>query len=276
MEVDVAPGELADDERTETERSPADKAAVLPVAAADDAEDGDNANDDDDHSRRGSINGKKHRRGKTKGGKRHWKPYNKLSWEERQALDERESRRAHRKRQERFAKGQPMAPYNTTQFLMEQHQPDDGELNIEERKPKDGSGSLDSSEEYYDSPEDDELFMAKDFSETYNNVHAERLQNMTKEELVRELLELESRVEKLERKEESTDVITDAPSKDATVTSSDPKSAKIDCRLPSEDSIDIRNAASLEAEIHRLRSENQKLRHENAKLKAEGSRSPNA
>ena len=60
------------------------------------------------------ISGGKHRR--------KWKPYNKLSWEERQELDEAETKRACMKREERFASGHPVAPYNTTQFIMEDRQ----------------------------------------------------------------------------------------------------------------------------------------------------------
>jgi len=44
-----------------------------------------------------------------------------MTWEERQAVDEKEAIRATTKREARMALGQPMAPYNTTQFLMDQH-----------------------------------------------------------------------------------------------------------------------------------------------------------
>ena len=313
MDVDVIrPGDLADDERTETERSPLVEKLCIPVAAREDMQptevagiDRNMANDaelaDDDASRRGVNNNKKHRRGKNKGGKRHWKPYNKLSWEERKALDERESRRAQRKRQQRFANGQPMAPYNTTQFLMEQHQVDDDiEDNLRQRNEAagdnvglgNGSGSVDSSEEYIDSPEDDDLFMAKDFSETYDNVHAERLQNMTKEELVIELLELESRVERLEKKDDGASRTSERPSDGGNNPADNVTVTDVTCvkdnvtdsvtdavnRKSDVKSTDSSAKASFEAEITRLKQENEKLRQENAKLRSatEGGRSPSA
>ena len=124
-----------------------------------------------------------------------------MTWEEKKSLEERESRRAVQKRQQMAACGQPMAPYNTTQFLMEQHE--DADLTLEDKVTRhgksEGSGSVESSDEYYESPNDEqEIFLEKDFTEAYESFHAERLQAMTKDELVREYLQLESKVETLE------------------------------------------------------------------------------
>lgn len=145
---------------------------------------------------------KKNRRGKSK--KRKWKPYYKLSWEERRELEERESRRANRLRQRMFAHGQPVAPYNTTQFLMEDHcvqEPDYESMNGHHRHRENSiNDSVDSSDEFYSSPEDEEDFLQKQFSEAYDDVHAERLNAMSKAELVQEYLLLEERVEELEVK----------------------------------------------------------------------------
>ncbi|KAK6473034.1 protein HEXIM-like [Huso huso] len=52
---------------------------------------------------------KRHRRRPSKK-KRRWKPYFKLSWEEKKELDEREAARASRVREEMFAYGLPVAP----------------------------------------------------------------------------------------------------------------------------------------------------------------------
>lgn len=145
---------------------------------------------------------KKNRRGKSK--KRKWKPYYKLSWEERRELEERESRRANRLRQRMFAHGQPVAPYNTTQFLMEDHcvqEPDYESMNGHHRHRENSiNDSVDSSDEFYSSPEDEEDFLQKQFCEAYDDVHAERLNAMSKAELVQEYLLLEERVEELEMK----------------------------------------------------------------------------
>ncbi|XP_029429590.1 protein HEXIM1-like isoform X2 [Rhinatrema bivittatum] len=133
---------------------------------------------------------------------RRWKPYFKLSWEEKKQLDERETLRAARVRAEMFAKGQPVAPYNTTQFLMEDHDQEEpdlktdlfpwrplaiklDEINEESFLEKEDGGS--SSGIGGDSGE----FLQRDFLETYEKYHVESLQNMSKEELIREYLELE-------------------------------------------------------------------------------------
>lgn len=159
-------------------------------------------NPDETRARSGSTGKKKkNRRGKSK--KRKWKPYYKLSWEERRELEERESRRANRLRQQMFAHGQPVAPYNTTQFLMEDHcvqEPDFESRNGHHRHREDSVNSVDSSDEFYSSPEDEDDFLQKQFSEAYDDVHAERLSSMSKAELVQEYLLLEDRVEDLEQK----------------------------------------------------------------------------
>ncbi|KAJ1136543.1 hypothetical protein NDU88_002958 [Pleurodeles waltl] len=148
---------------------------------------------------------KKHRRRPSKR-KRRWKPYFKLSWEEKQQLEERESLRAARIRAEMFAKGQPVAPYNTTQFLMDDHAQAEPDL-------RSGGGTESSEEE----PPEEEAegpgsdgtggpgsglrpggFLLKDFSETYERYHTESLQNMSKQQLVREYLELEKCLSRME------------------------------------------------------------------------------
>lgn len=166
---------------------------------------------------------KKHRRRPSKK-KRRWKPYFKLTWEEKKELDERESARASRVRAEMFAKGLPVAPYNTTQFLMEEHDREEPDLNTERcnRKTFGASRSEDtaSEEDYFEPDEDEEEdgeggeggesdgmgraggaggeFLQRDFSETYERYHVETLQNMSKQELVREYLELEKSMSRLE------------------------------------------------------------------------------
>ncbi|KAM6957722.1 LOW QUALITY PROTEIN: protein HEXIM1 [Aplochiton taeniatus] len=163
---------------------------------------------------------KKHRRRPSKK-KRRWKPYFKLSWEEKKALDERETARASRVREEMFAKGLPVAPYNTTQFLMDEHDREEPDLNTETGGRRLVAGRLEdtaSEEEFLDNNNDDEEddgsgggsdgigrqgnaggeFLQRDFSETYEKYHVESLQNMTKQELVLEYLELEKCMSRLE------------------------------------------------------------------------------
>lgn len=162
---------------------------------------------------------KKHRR-RTSRKKRSWKPYNKLSWEEKKALEERETVRASRMREEMFAKGLPVAPYNTTQFLMDEHDREEPDLNTEITGVRRSQGAEDtgSEEELLDEEDEEDdgsgggggsdgigrpgnaggEFLQRDFSETYEMYHVESLQNMTKQELVQEYLELEKCMSRLE------------------------------------------------------------------------------
>lgn len=166
--------------------------------------------------------GKKRHRRRTSKKKRHWKPYNKLSWEEKKALEERETARASRMREEMFAKGLPVAPYNTTQFLMDEHDREEPDLNTEagaRRGPLGVTEDTISEEDCFDRDEEEEdggggsgggsdgigrpgnaggEFLQRDFSETYEKYHVESLQNMTKQELVQEYLELEKCMSRLE------------------------------------------------------------------------------
>ncbi|ELK31896.1 Protein HEXIM1 [Myotis davidii] len=141
----------------------------------------------------------KHRRRPSKK-KRHWKPYYKLTWEEKRKFDEKQSLRASRVRAEMFAKGQPVAPYNTTQFLWM----------ITTRRSRtskpastpSGLRPTDTSDEEFmeEAGEEDggSEFLQRDFSETYERFHAESLQNMSKQELIREYLELETCLSRME------------------------------------------------------------------------------
>jgi len=61
--------------------------------------------------------------------------------------------------------------------------------------------NIDSDEDkYYSSPEDEEEFVCQEFIKEYNSVQAARLQEMTKSDLVQEYLEIEQRVENLEKR----------------------------------------------------------------------------
>ncbi|KAM4530085.1 protein HEXIM1 [Odontesthes bonariensis] len=167
--------------------------------------------------------GKKRHRRRTSKKKRNWKPYDKLSWEEKKALEERETVRASRMREEMFAKGLPVAPYNTTQFLMDEHDREEPDLNTETgvRRSSLVVGRMEdtgSEEDLFDNEEEEEEdgsggggsdgigrpgnaggeFLQRDFSETYEMYHVESLQNMTKQELVQEYLELEKCMSRLE------------------------------------------------------------------------------
>uniref|UniRef100_T1IVB5 Protein HEXIM1 n=1 Tax=Strigamia maritima TaxID=126957 RepID=T1IVB5_STRMM len=197
---------------------------------------------------------KKHNRGK--GRKHKWRPYYKLSWKEKDELDDRSARRAAKKRERRFAHGQPVAPYNTTQFLMEDQnvrEPDLEMIATGHRHHRE-STSLESSDEFYSSPEDEEEFLQKEFSEVYERINAERLNSMSKSELIQEYIQLEDRVDKFEQKLKS---VTESKSND-TESESQPVS-----NSQSENAEKIK---VFDAEIKKLTKANHLLKKENMKL----------
>uniref|UniRef100_A0A8C9SUV4 HEXIM P-TEFb complex subunit 1 n=1 Tax=Scleropages formosus TaxID=113540 RepID=A0A8C9SUV4_SCLFO len=215
------------------------------------------------HAGDARLGKKRHRRRPSKK-KRRWKPYFKLSWEEKKELDERETARAARVRAEMFAKGLPVAPYNTTQFLMEEHDREEPDLNTELacRRFLGASRSEDtaSEEDGFEPEEDDEdgsgggsdgigraggEFLQRDFSETYERYHVESLQNMTKQELVREYLELEKCMSRLEEENNRLRHSRSAADGDGDAGAGTGGA----CRL-----------RELESELERLRAQNDELR----------------
>jgi Hexamethylene bis-acetamide-inducible protein len=108
--------------------------------------------------------------------------------------------------------GQPLVPYNTNKFLMEDHVPPyvshkSGPMAIppkgarEPVRTRDSSFSIDSEENYfYSLPEDEEEFLTKEFSNVYEDARSERLEAMTKAQLIQEFLQMEATVEQLTRR----------------------------------------------------------------------------
>ncbi|XP_075418108.1 protein HEXIM1 [Tenrec ecaudatus] len=193
---------------------------------------------------------KKHRRRPSKK-KRHWKPYYKLTWEEKKKFDEKQSQRASRVRAEMFAKGQPVAPYNTTQFLMDDHDQEEPDLKTGLYPKRAATKSDDTSDEDFmeEAGEEDggsdgmggdgSEFLQRDFSETYERYHAESLQNMSKQELIKEYLELEKCLSRME--DENNRLRLESK------------------RLGSDDA----RVRELELELERLRAENLQLLAQN-------------
>ena len=179
--------------------------------------------------------------------KRHWRPYLELSWAEKQQRDERQSQRASRVREELFAKGQPVAPYNTTQFLMNDRDPKEPNLDVPQGASHPGSSGEseagDSDQQGHACGE----FQQKDFSEAYERHLPESLQGCSKEELVRDYLDLERQ---LSQAEEEVRRLRQLPRR----TSGYP------CCQVEELAAEVER---LRMENHRLRTENQRLRQEN-------------
>ncbi|XP_043855355.1 protein HEXIM2 isoform X2 [Dromiciops gliroides] len=199
-----------------------------------------------------ALGRRKHRRRSSKRKRHGWKPYLELSWAEKQQRDEQQSQRASRVREEMFAKGQAVAPYNTTQFLMDDHDQEEPDLGNPQGVPHQGSG-WEEEEEGGGAGDMDGRgkaqgeFLQRDFSEAYEHYHVESLQGRSKQELVRDYLELEKR---LSRAEEETRRLQQQRSP------------------PAPHPCD--RAQELADEVERLKTENQRLRRENEMWGREG------
>lgn len=191
---------------------------------------------------------RKHRRRPSKR-KRHWRPYLELSWDEKQQRDERQSQRASRVREEMFAKGQAVAPYNTTQFLMNDRNPEEPDLDVPHGASHPGSsGESEEGDSGGGQGQAPGEFQQRDFSEAYERYHTESLQGRSKQELVQDYLDLERRLSQAEEETRRLQQLQGRTSQQS-------------CRQVEE----------LAAEVERLRTENQRLRQENEMWNREGS-----
>ena len=130
---------------------------------------------------------------------------------------------------------QPMAPYNTTQFLMDQR---DSTRTANQVTGSPQIGGIVAQSNSQELVAEDE-FLKNEFKEAYKAFHAERLQNMDKPELVRLIVEMESRFEHLGTPRE----------------------------VVKDESFDVARERDLEEEIRRLRQENTKLVQDNQQLR---------
>ena len=229
---------------------------------------------------------KKHRRGSRRNNnkpRKRYVPYSKLSWEEKKQRDERDTKRAHKLREQYInAKGRPTAPYNTTQYLMAEHDLEEPDLGTHAHMQSDGenetpmrsrvaSNSCDDSDfddDYNESPEDEiyeQQFFEKDFTEAYEQVHVENLHSMSKSELVREFMRLEERVEHMEIKLKEAESLGDAYARIS--------SEELPAIVNGDHSENIHIADSktreeiLFSELSKLRRENDRLLKENEEIK---------
>lgn len=83
-----------------------------------------------------------------------------------------------------------LVPYNTNKFLMEEHMPE-----LTSVRNRDSSFSVDSDENVYN----DDEFLSKEFSSVYENARTERLEGMSKQQLIQEYLQLEANYDKLSK-----------------------------------------------------------------------------
>lgn len=170
---------------------------------------------------------KKHRRGK-KRTKRKWKPYSKMTAEERRDREQWEEQRAAKKEAQIAARSsRPIAPFNSTQFLMEDR---GGDSNVCVTSPRVGrmmsyesssaSGSscgirftiyhfpeclcLGDDAAYETSEEEEqEAFLEEDFNQVYLELRMDRLDSMSKDDLVKQCFDLEEQLTHMKRDMES-------------------------------------------------------------------------
>lgn len=186
-------------------------------------------------------------------------------------------RRKKRPRQRVSANGlrtKPVAPLNTTQFLMAEHdQLQDTDIVVARpRRHRDSSLSLDSEDqaydEFYSSPEDEEEFLTREFWTAYEDVHAERLDTMTKAQLVQEYLALEEKVDLLERQLRA--VRARHRQRQQEQGAEDEEEEDEEDVGPGEVLVDEETAEKIsifQSEISTLETENRRLREENFKLR---------
>lgn len=209
------------------------------------------------------IKKRKTRRGKSK--RRNPNPYTKLSWQQRKNMNNRSLHFNRKFRANVLNHGQALAPFNSNQFLMEDHgelQELDDKLNKSDgagtsmvpSRTRDSSFSVDSDGDFYSSPEDEEEFLTKEFDNAYEDLHAERLQSMTKAQLIEEYLQLESKVELLTKRlrGKSTNIVGNEE---------DGVTASGTATVPASDSV-------FQQEINKLLLENDELRRENEHLRS--------
>lgn len=221
-------------------------------------------------------NVQKRKRPRRKSKKRKY-PYPRMSWQQRREM------RNGMQGVEQFANGQPVAPYNTTQFLIEDHgdlENIDAQLQVvkdqngpffnnKQSRARDSSFSVDSDEDYfYSSPEDEEEFLTKEFSNAYEDLHVERLSSMSKSEIIHDYLQLEAKYEKamieLKRlkkgiKEEPDESIPEINQKTEEHDRDTDTSSKSENELAEQLRISQLENKSLKVELEELQKENKTL-----------------
>lgn len=161
---------------------------------------------------------------------------------------------------------QPVAPYNSNQFLIEDHNdlqdfdvklmavsaanradnPDGAETQRTGRVRDASFTSAESDQEFYSSPEDEEEFLTKEFSNTYQDLHVESLAAMSKSDLIQTVLQLEEKIDCLEKR------LGDRKNSDENV---------------SENNTPNEKEKYFQSEICKLVHANEELIHENEKLR---------
>jgi Hexamethylene bis-acetamide-inducible protein len=171
---------------------------------------------------------RRRRRGGSGGGGANKRPLEKSYYElneaERSGLERREQERADRQRARKIAQG-ASAPYNTTQFILLDHQAGDEDVERLERQLAGGgvkqrrrTVSLEEEDFHADEvyaddvigqregeeeEEEQAVFLSQQFRRDYDRLNADRLERLAKESIIDEYLLLEKTVERLEARLEA-------------------------------------------------------------------------
>lgn len=182
------------------------------------------------------------------------------------------------------------APFNSTQFLMNDHKTeavrhldstlnggnnaggrknevnvdddDSVDITMEERplrritRARESSFSIDSDDDYYySSPEDEEEFMSREFIKDYDNLRNDRLIDMSKDELINEYLQMEEKIEALEKRLSRQSSTTDNVAETATDKNKNENQDDTNSKEAMANTI-----LKFQKEIQRLESENDQLK----------------
>jgi len=165
------------------------------------------------------------------------------------------------------------APFNTTQFIMNDHgdtiqyldekfgvtgnsenNPSDGDpVRRRISRARESSFSLDSDDDFfYSSPDDEEEFLSREFLKDYDSARSDRLVAMGKGELINEYLQMEARIDALEKRLQRS---SKRKEREAAPSSTDPDTTE---RI----GVFQREIRALEAENAALREETRALREQ--------------
>lgn len=187
-----------------------------------------------------------------------FRPYYKLSEEERAVREEREKMREVQLRQRMLAKGRITAPYNTTQFLMSDKQMTSVKPRMRGREE---SCSAESDEHYYSPSDDEEDFICREFRKDYEGEHVNQLDMMSKEMLLAEYMLIERKNEGLEARLEGIRMREEEKMRRGEVDYDFYKG-----EVPMEPEMAAKIGV-FQSELQRLRRENSRLREENKEMK---------
>jgi protein HEXIM1/2 len=156
---------------------------------------------DSDSKSLGNVK-KRHRRGK-KRSRPKWKPYSKMSYEERKELEEWEAKRVILREAEINARSKrPVAPFNSTQFIIDDRMEETPQQPSLARNTSFESESSGEDVHYETSDSDfqeQEAFIEADFNQVYVQLRMNRLESMTKQDLVIQCYDLEDKVSSIEQ-----------------------------------------------------------------------------